>query len=267
MKELVELLKQARQDKQITLREIAEQTKIQMHYLAALEKGEFTRFAGEVYLKGALVRYAESVGLDVKEVMALYQRLKSEVEPAVDEKPVSRTKKPKGSPRYEVRGPSLLTGVVLLLILIIAAGIWFALQRGRPGNGAGPVENGNKEYEQPYGDAFQPGPEEPSSPLEVILDRTSGNETVYLVRGAGLIELKMVFYENCWIRLVIDDEEPLERTFHSGDEFTATAGGSIWLRLGHPPGVALLFGDIEIEETQGHDRPHNFLFVLEQDRD
>lgn len=263
MKELVELLKQARQAKQVTLKAISDRTKIQMHYLEALEKGEFNLFAGEVYLKGALARYAESVDLDVKEVMALYHRLKGDNEPSVEEKPAAGLKKPQARPRLEVQGPSLVTGVILLVILIIAAGIWLASQRERPGDGTNLVENDNNEYGQTPGDSSQPEPEQPSSPVELILDRTSGTETVYTVRGAEQIELKMVFYANCWIHLVIDGEESLERTFHRGEEYPVTAARSIWLRLGHPPGVGLIFGDSEIEEVQQHERPHNFLFVLE----
>ena len=79
MKELGEKLRRSRQEKNITLDEINQKTKIHLRYLEALEKGDPTPFAGEVYFKGALRSYAQMVGLNPDQVLELYHQIKQEM--------------------------------------------------------------------------------------------------------------------------------------------------------------------------------------------
>ena len=74
MQEIGNLLKKERQEKGISLEEISRKTKIQVRYLQALEDGDFSRFAGKVYIKGALRNYAESVGINATELISYYER-------------------------------------------------------------------------------------------------------------------------------------------------------------------------------------------------
>lgn len=78
MKELGEYLQNARVEQKISLQDIQNQTKIRSCYLEALEKGDFDAIPGEVYVKGFLTNYATVVGLDVKEVLDRYHKLKNE---------------------------------------------------------------------------------------------------------------------------------------------------------------------------------------------
>ena len=128
MKELLDLLRQARREKQISLREISEQTKIQVHYLESLEAGDFDKFPGEVYLKGALRNYAETVGLDPKEVLSLYRSLKNEAPP--EEPEAAPPKEAAAPPVRKERRPSFIYGLIVLVLLLVAGGYWFVEQSG-----------------------------------------------------------------------------------------------------------------------------------------
>lgn len=265
MKELVELLTQTRQDKQITLKEIADETKIQMRYLQSLESGDFSVFPGEVYLKGAIMRYAETVGLDAKEMMVLYHRLKGEDESDVEEKVAVIAKTSSRRTGIEIQGPSLATGLFILAFLIIAGWIWFASQKEEPGND---FENGNEAYGHSGVSIQVPQPpltetEQLPAEGELILVKSSGGDTVFNVRGVERLEIKMTFHANCWVRLMVDGEKVLERTFRRGEEYTVNAENSIHLRLGHPPGVSLIFEEKEIEEVRQQLRSHNYIFDLD----
>jgi len=125
MDELTAVLRQARLEKQLSLRDISEITKIQPRYLEALENGDFSVFAGEVYLKGALKNFAATVGLDPAEVMALYNKLRSQ-EPEVEEveQPVGEKVKTAAKPRLQKvevtrQGPSFTAGVIVLLLFLV----------------------------------------------------------------------------------------------------------------------------------------------------
>ncbi|MBD3280155.1 helix-turn-helix domain-containing protein, partial [Candidatus Dojkabacteria bacterium] len=69
-----ELLKEKREKKNLSLRQIAEITKIRVEYLQALEKGDYGAFPSEVYLKGFLKNYAKYLGIDKERALALYRR-------------------------------------------------------------------------------------------------------------------------------------------------------------------------------------------------
>ena len=69
-----EILKEARQKKGLTLKQISEKTKIRAEYLDALEKGDYSVFASEVYLKGFLKNYAKFLKIDANRALALYRR-------------------------------------------------------------------------------------------------------------------------------------------------------------------------------------------------
>jgi curved DNA-binding protein CbpA len=66
-------LKKLRERKGVSLQEISESTMISVHSLADLEKGEYGRFPGRVYLVGFLRAYAEYIGIDVQQAKAHFE--------------------------------------------------------------------------------------------------------------------------------------------------------------------------------------------------
>lgn len=84
---LGDVLKNAREDKGLSLDEVALETKIQKRYLEDLEKEDFEDMPGKVYERGFLRTYAETLGLDVKEVLELHDEIRGEkkVEELVEE--------------------------------------------------------------------------------------------------------------------------------------------------------------------------------------
>jgi cytoskeletal protein RodZ len=67
-----ETLKRERELRQITLREVAEATKINVRYLDALERNEFRHLPGGVFNKGFVRAYAEYVGIDPQAMVDAY---------------------------------------------------------------------------------------------------------------------------------------------------------------------------------------------------
>lgn len=270
VKELVELLRQARQEKKISLHEISEQTKIQLHYLEALEAANFDKFPGEVYLTGALRNYAVTVGLDPKEVLSLYRSLKGEASPKEPE--TAPPERKAVLPVRGERGPSLIYGIIVLALLLVAGGYWFVEQYrpkeapeapDPPANHEEPLEPAKPG--EPGGEA--PGETESPEPSTELIISTAGStsrETVFSARNAEHLELELTCGERCWIKMLVDDKEQFSpRNFRKGEEITARAIDRIWIRLGHPPGVELKINGVTVGEVRQQKNAHNFLFIRE----
>jgi transcriptional regulator with XRE-family HTH domain len=71
---LGEKLKQVREKANVSLNEIAKNTKIRKFYLEMLEEGRFDKLPPDVYVKGFLNSYAEYLGIEPADVMKLYEK-------------------------------------------------------------------------------------------------------------------------------------------------------------------------------------------------
>ena len=65
-----EQLRQARQAQNLTLRQVADTTKIRSDHVSALEEGKFDVFSAPVYIRGFTRTYATLLKLDVPQIMA-----------------------------------------------------------------------------------------------------------------------------------------------------------------------------------------------------
>ncbi len=73
-KSIGDLLKKARDRKKLTLDDVTKSIKIHPNYIKALESDTYSIFSGKVHSKGFLKIYAEFLGLNVNEVLALWRR-------------------------------------------------------------------------------------------------------------------------------------------------------------------------------------------------
>jgi len=73
--EIAELLRTAREEKKVKLKEVAGKLKINIRYLEALEKGEFEKLPIGVYGKNFLKEYAIFLGLDYKKIIKIFEEV------------------------------------------------------------------------------------------------------------------------------------------------------------------------------------------------
>ena len=69
------VLQQIRKMKSISINELAQITCIRGAYLKAIEEEDFSKFTSEIYLKGYLLCYAESMNLPTEKVLDDYIRV------------------------------------------------------------------------------------------------------------------------------------------------------------------------------------------------
>lgn len=65
-------LRKRREEKGLTLQDVAERTKIQLRYLEAIEAGDFHSLPGPAYVRGFLRLYAIAVGMDPERVVQAF---------------------------------------------------------------------------------------------------------------------------------------------------------------------------------------------------
>ena len=73
--EFSEELRSAREKSGITLKQIAQQSRIDLKYIEAIDRGEFD-FLPELYVKAFIKQYAKIVDLDEEEIIAKYESAK-----------------------------------------------------------------------------------------------------------------------------------------------------------------------------------------------
>jgi cytoskeletal protein RodZ len=93
---LGEKLRQAREERGISISEVAEQTRISSLYLKSIEEDNYKPLPGGIFNKGFIKSYAKYVGIDEQEALQDYARAVAMSEQAIDDEP----------PRYR---PEVLT--------------------------------------------------------------------------------------------------------------------------------------------------------------
>ena len=78
-------LRQGRTNRELTLEEIASETRIPLRSLESLENGQFESLPADVFVRGFLRSYARCVGLDADDTVRRYARLGFDAAPVASE--------------------------------------------------------------------------------------------------------------------------------------------------------------------------------------
>ncbi|HET7319236.1 MAG TPA: RodZ domain-containing protein [Nitrospirota bacterium] len=117
-------LHDAREARGIDLRDAAQQTRISLQYLRALEEENFEKLPGDVFVRGFLKNYARFLRLDEAEVMKQYAEMVQKPAPAgvanqVQEAAAEKHEKPRRSSKIPVEPFVWGAGIVIILILFL----------------------------------------------------------------------------------------------------------------------------------------------------
>ena len=129
---LGEVLRTAREARDVDLARVERDTKIRARYLQALEDGDYAELPGAVYTKGFLRNYGAYLGLDTEYLIDLY-RLESS-QPATEKPTVPTPPRPISTRRSRplvvtpgaIMAALLTVGVAIFIIYIVAEFVTFA---------------------------------------------------------------------------------------------------------------------------------------------
>jgi cytoskeletal protein RodZ len=205
-------LRRQREMRDISLRQIADSSKISLRYLEALEQDRFDVLPAAVFARGFLREYARYVGLNPDEVVNYF--ILAEKGGAPDE-PEDRAPSARPS-RDWTYGLLMAVGVAGLLGLVALLAYWGERRRQRVEATPPPIAAPPQEP-APVPLAPPPEPPAPGPPLRVTLD----------------------FVGDCWVEAAIDGARRVSELRVQGESLQLDAEEYVLLTLGDPQAVRI----------------------------
>jgi cytoskeleton protein RodZ len=205
-------LRRQREAREISLREIAERTKISLRYLEAMENDRFEVLPAPVFAKGFLREYARYVGLSPDDVVNHYLSVQ-QPQSSEESEDARRERQARGS------WPHWLTLIVAIVLLLgLVALLAFLSERWRQHRAGG--AEARPPSVAPLATPVPPAPPvpaaAPSAPLEVTVD----------------------FNQECWVEAVIDGGSRRAEMREQGESMQIEAKQSVvFAKLGNAAAV------------------------------
>ncbi|MDX8288431.1 RodZ family helix-turn-helix domain-containing protein [Metabacillus indicus] len=222
LSELGNRLKQAREERKLSLDDLQAITKIQKRYLLGIEEGNYGMMPGNFYVRAFIKQYAEAVGLDPEK---LFDEYKNEIPIVHTEETIelSRVKTHKELPKSASKVLEFLPRILIIAVVILAAVIiWITVQNKPDSSGQADqpkqTSSGENEYdaiespEEPEpketdagsapAEEDKPAEEKPAEPAsEVVFKETAGRKAVYELTKAEQFKLDVTSSGTTWIEI------------------------------------------------------------------
>jgi cytoskeletal protein RodZ len=210
-------LRRERELRGVSLREIAEGTKISVRFLQALEEDRADVLPGGLFPRSFVRQYAQFIGLDPERTAADFVAAHREA-PLERRQPVSRGRRLPLSPGHLFLGAVAVLAAVLML-----------------------RRTGGEDERTRH------SPPTPVPAVRAVLptDRVYPPPPVEPVPGAatdGLV-LTMTAQQECWVEVRADGETVINRVLAEGESATLAAQGEIVLSVGNAGGLSLRVND------------------------
>jgi cytoskeleton protein RodZ len=257
-------LRRQRELREITLREIADASKISLRYLEALESDRFDLLPASVFARGFLREYARYVGLNPDEVVNHYLYAVQSLEP---EAPAGGTKRPAPPARSASSATYLLlflAALAVLIGLVYFASVWSEKQReeASPPTIAPPPVLGAVDTapappvaapSEPTAAVEEPGTgpgsegaatAAPAAPAADAAPSPPAAEGLAAVPPAAAppsvpLRVELDFQAECWYEARVDDGPPQSQTRIQGESLLLDAQRKVVLTLGNGGGVKI----------------------------
>ena len=239
---LGDLLKNTRENKGLTLDDLAQETKIQKRYLIDLEQEEFDDLPGKVYERGFLKTYANALGLGEKEVLDIYEELRGEKKVEKDSHEhhnIHDEKHKKGK---------LKIFMWMIIIIFVAFGVVKMLEIIDKKSPA--TENVLVEEEK-TGDITEPKQETEvsgisESEIEEVLATT---ETAIAPSIAKKVEIKLT--GKVWLQVFVNGQKVKEGEFSANEPllFEGAANDQIFVKIGNIKNADVFYNGTQEDES------------------
>lgn len=238
-------LRQAREQRGVTLQELAVTTKISARVLEALERNDPSRLPGGIFARAFVRAYAREVGLDPDAAVAKFVSA-FPAESGADEMPLATSAVEAESFEYRrriVRVAARLLGVALIAAFLV----FIYYTRIRPGSvGPGPgTGQAPAAYVPPTPPAVLPQspPAQPAStPVPVADPPVAAAAAAPPGPAASAAPLVVVlsFSEPCWLSVSADGTRTPSRTAAAGERLEFAVQRSITMTVGNAGAVSVL---------------------------
>ena len=211
-----ERLRHEREMRGVSLREIADATKISFRFLQALEEDRMDVLPGGLFPRAFVRQYASFLGLNAGELASDFALAHSEL---------GSDNLPQASPprRLKVTAGHAVLGGIALLVLVLGL--------RRPGGGA-----------ERRGRALPTASPVASAPAVLPSDRVYPAPPRAAAVGDSLV-LTMTAQQDCWVEVRADGTTVVNRVLAEGESQTLEARGEIVLSVGNAGGLSIRVND------------------------
>jgi len=219
-----------REGREITLREIADSSKISLRYLQAFEEERFEVLPSSVFARGFLRQYARYIGLEPEEAVNFFDVARR----------AGDSEETRVEPRKSVRRTSVWTyllalAAVVLLLLVVYLLSWYNDRRQSEEPVSSPVAMPN---------SVVPPVSPSTSSRGVAAPEVAAAEVQPLDQGVAPLRVTVDFTGQCWVEAWVDGNRALSEIRVQGES----------LQLNAEREVQLTFGDAGVAgvEVNGH---------------
>jgi cytoskeletal protein RodZ len=208
-------LKREREFRNISLREVAKNTRVREHLLRAIEEDQYDLLPAPTYVKGFLLSYAKYLGLDPNDILLRYERV-------LQGEPVIRPEvQPEKKILWNIKYRWAIGGTIG--VCFIASYFLFL----RPS-------------ESPI----------PSPPKKPVAEETSPSSKIAetpIVQEEKPFTLQLKAVEETWVSIRVNSQPEKEITFKPGEGASYKALNRIQLIVGNAGGLDLVFNEKPLE--------------------
>lgn len=225
-------LKAARTEKGYTLEDLQSITKIQKRYLANIENEQFDSMPGPFYVRAFIKQYAEAVGIEPEEVLALYRKSSGEQEQEPEETVIQKATLPgrkSTSSRTSSQWNEYIPKIIVALFIIVIIAVIYVLKIQGESNkqqevgkeepitfedqqkpAPKPVDTPPKEKEPKEEPEEEIDEEEPTTTSQMLTHKgIVGQNSTYSLAGSDKVELEIRTSDESWIG--VTDASGVER--------------------------------------------------------
>jgi len=219
---LGQALKNRRLQKGLALEDVTRALRIPIRYLTALEEERWTDLPARVYLEGFLVKYADHLGLDSKEMVA---RVREAL--GVGEKPGFSHPKPVPEAQDDASLAPIRFGLLLVALVLAGAGGFYFFRH---------QETRASLADVPLNQVTEPDVVFSSGPATAVPALPTGASETPPATGHALV-LRATL--PVWVRVRLDGAVKFEGTLKTGDMRTWPFNAGARLRVGNSSRVEI----------------------------
>ena len=260
------LLRGEREKRGLSHDQVAQITRLRRHLLVALENEEWENLPSSVFVKGFIKSYAQTLGLDEKKALELYEKIAP-----IDTSPPKPLVDPKETKKWRIFILIVVLGI-LGTIIFLGQGLPFhewnsifnpkgdiSVNQGEPGQGeetsvvkkkypeSGKEQELSASIPKPDTDLKEMDKIEAPLAEKEITGFPGDHETLVdspTIEPAPVTDwlvLQGIVKERTWVRIIVDGQEPKEYIFQPGSRPQWKARESFDILIGNAMGIEFDF--------------------------
>lgn len=223
MASLGQELKKAREERGVTLHDIAGSTHIGVRFLQAIENDNYDILPGGVFNRAFVRKFAKHVGMDEEQAVRMYEDQSGDADEGSSRRSFTA---PDYSGASAGSGNGLLLSLVALVVLLACAYLAYEYFKA-------PASEENPAASTGASTTVQPTPAPAQSPTPEPVSQAAEPA------ASGLKLVLAAVDSDCWVKVASDADRGREQTLKAGETGEFTANEKFVLNLGNLPGLRM----------------------------